>query len=57
MSDDFYIFDENEQCAVGKKNGEVLKLGQKVHFKIKLINSNNGKILLNSLKKVENDKL
>ena len=57
LSDDFYIFDENEQCAVGKTNGEVLKLGQKVHFKIKLINSNNGKILLNSLKKVENDKL
>ncbi len=56
MKDDFYILDETEQFAVGKKNGFLFKLGQKVSFKLKVVNSSNGKILINGLKKRENDK-
>ena len=57
LTDDFYIFDEDEQCAVGKKNGILFKLGEKVTFKLKKINSNTGKILINGLKKEIDDKI
>ena len=57
LTDDFYIFDENEQCAVGQKNGIIFKLGEKITFKLKKINSNTGKILINGLKKEADDNL
>lgn len=57
LTDDFYIFDENEQCAIGQKNGMLFKLGEKVTFKLKKINSNTGKILINGLKKEADDKI
>lgn len=38
MTDDFYIFDENQFLVYGQKNRKIYKIGQRV--KVRLVNTN-----------------
>ena len=53
IGNDFYTFDHNEYVVSGQKTGIIFKVGDRVSFKIKSSNSKTGKILGNSLKKLE----
>jgi ribonuclease R len=53
LHDDFYSYDSNKICMVGRNHGRLYKIGQKVSFRIKSTNIIKGQISLNKMRVTE----
>ena len=53
LYDDFYIYNSEKNCIVGRNHGKLYNIGQKVSFKIKSTNIDKGQISLNNIKITE----